>query len=371
MASLPSIDRDIRDTLSKEKGDKGLSKINEDFYKVAKSYLGILENMWRENQRGDPDAEKSYHKWKVARANVSDIFLNRLRKILTLVNRKIDGREPNTGNLLPDEKGLFAGLEFLARKSRKIIVDRSDEDGQVMNRLLDVIRSDPDGIELLESKPKRGVDTSYEVLSGGIDEKEPGEGFDVMEQSTDYLVDFDDLPPPAQEEESFVESYEEYREEEELGVGDIELEGGGRAVSNGQRSGSGPGAGNGMEDRERPEIGSGKAEYDEDRTDDQMGSGDTNRSDTEEAADTWDENLQDKTDVDGEVSNGTVERKGSKDTGGEKPHGPFMTIRILEDTGEFVSVDGNIYNLSKEEVASFPYNVANVLVAAKKAERIE
>ena len=48
-----------------------------------------------------------------------------------------------------------------------------------------------------------------------------------------------------------------------------------------------------------------------------------------------------------------------------------MTIRVLKDTGEFMSVDGNTYNLKKDEVVSFPFHVANVLVAAEKAERIE
>ena len=48
-----------------------------------------------------------------------------------------------------------------------------------------------------------------------------------------------------------------------------------------------------------------------------------------------------------------------------------MTIRVLKDTGEFMSVDGNIYNLKKDEVVSFPFHVANILVVAEKAERIE
>ena len=49
-----------------------------------------------------------------------------------------------------------------------------------------------------------------------------------------------------------------------------------------------------------------------------------------------------------------------------------LLIRILEDTGSFVSPDNGItYDLKKNEVIAFPYNVANILVDAKKAEPIE
>ena len=49
-----------------------------------------------------------------------------------------------------------------------------------------------------------------------------------------------------------------------------------------------------------------------------------------------------------------------------------LLIRILEDTGSFVSPHNGItYDLKKNEVISFPYYVANILVDAKKAEPIE
>ncbi len=250
MTSLATADRDVRDILIREKADKSLIKLDSDFYQLVKTHLGILEEMWTGNKRGDPDVERSYHKWKVVRDNVSDIFLNRLRKILTLVNRKIDGREPNLGNLLPEEKNLFATLVFTVKKTRSVMVDISEEERSIVEDMLDLVRSDPEGKMLLSEKTHDWESRNQAIFSS---EPEPGASLDLEKGhplNGEYLRDFDDVEEPARtEEDSFIEPYEEYSSED-LGEGDIELEGGMEEQDRGKQ-----GSGEGYENRIHEVIG--------------------------------------------------------------------------------------------------------------------
>jgi len=146
---MTKVEIDIRDTLSKEKSDRTLSKLEDDFYTSAKRHLDMLEGLWQGKQRGELAVERSYRKWKMAKASMSDIFLSRLRKILTLVNHKIDGREPNLARLVPEERDLYSVMVFLVLKSKRTIMSQSEADAGMMKDIIDLMEADPEGKKLL------------------------------------------------------------------------------------------------------------------------------------------------------------------------------------------------------------------------------
>jgi len=132
-----------------------------------------------------------------------------------------------------------------------------------------------------------------------------------------------------EEDDSFIEPYEDYAEKEQLGEGDIEV---------------GPDPLVPDEMPAAPEIAvNDKAEVRE-----------HDPAVEENSESLPDDTLEDLADNDG------------NETGSAS-----IMVRIIEDTGDFMSEDGNTYNLKKNEIASFPVNVGTVLIAANKAEPIE
>ena len=328
---MSNISKNIRDVLSREKSDKGLARLEDDFFSSAYAHLNMFKGGWQGMTRGDSEVERSYRNWKITKANIRDIFISRLRKILTMVNQKIDGRNPNLGRLVPEEKTLFSALVFIALKSKKIIVERSTSERGVLEDIIYLMRSDPDGNELfdLEEPFLRGHSfiaedkpSTEEFTTSPDHERKPDDD--------EYLTDFDSYTPPEEEnepgEESVIVPYEEYYGKD-LGEGDLE---------------AGP-------DPVKIEEIPGETEADTTNDDDGKENGEED----------VDEHDKDETDIEITSQVNPMDEKRA------------LLVRILEDTGSFVSEDGNIYNLKKNEIISFPYNVANILVEAEKAEPIE
>lgn len=341
---MSNISKNIRDVLSREKSDKGLARLEDDFFSSAYAHLNMFKGGWQGMTRGDSEVERSYRNWKITKANIRDIFISRLRKILTMVNQKIDGRNPNLGRLVPEEKTLFLALAFIAMKSKKIIVERSTSERGVLEDIIYLMRSDPDGNELFDlEKPFLRGHSFIAEDKPSPEEFTASPDHERKPDDNEYLTDFDSYTPPEEEtepgEESVIVPYEEYYGKD-LGEGDLEA--GPDPVKIEEIQGG---------------IEAGTTNDDVDGKDN--GEDDDKDNDKDNGEENVDEHDKDETDI------GIASQVNPMD---EKR---ALLVRILEDTGSFISEDGNIYNLKKNEIISFPYNVANILVEAEKAEPIE
>ncbi|MDP6154893.1 MAG: DNA replication complex GINS family protein [Candidatus Thermoplasmatota archaeon] len=333
---MTKVEIDIRDTLSKEKSDRTLAKLEDNFYTSAKRHLDMLEGLWQGKERGELAVERSYRKWKTAKASMSDIFISRLRKILTLVNHKIDGREPNLSRLVPEERELYSAMVFLVVKSKRSIMSQSEKDAGIMKDIIDLMEADPEG---------KGLLTFEESVRGAAYLPESSTAMDEIQTTSEME---DELPTnfftsdrkkenvgnpeeiDEEEDDSFIEPYEDYAEKEQLGEGDIEV---------------GP-------DPVVPEEMPSAPDID---MDDKIDTGENNDPVVPENPESQ---IQDNPEEGVEI-NGTDNESAS------------ILLRIIEDTGDFMSDDGNTYNLKKNEIAVFPVTVGTVLIAASKAEAIE
>lgn len=333
---MTKVEIDIRDTLSKEKSDRTLAKLDDNFYTSAKRHLEMLEELWQGKQRGEIAVERSYRKWKTAKASMSDIFLSRLRKILTLVNHKIDGREPNLSRLVPEERDLYSTMVFLVIKSKRSIMNQSEIDAGMMKDIIDLMETDPEGKNLLTvGESIRGA--AY-IQESSLEENEIQMSSEMVDElPSDFFSNSREKAKSptaeeifAEEDDSFIEPYEDYAEKEQLGEGDIEV---------------GP---------DPPELGELPAAP-EIEIDDIVDTVEhENPSEPKNPESQARDILQEGTESDGD------------DTGSAS-----ILVRIIKDTGDFMSEDGNTYNLKKNEIVSFPVNVGTILIAASKAESIE
>ncbi len=333
---MTKVEKDIRDTLSKEKSDRTLAKLEDDFFTSAKRHLDMLEGLWQGKQRGEVEVERSYRKWKTAKASLSDIFLSRLRKILTLVNHKVDGREPNLARLVPEERNLYSAMVFLVLKSKRTIMNQSEVDSGMMKEIIDLMETDPEGKNLL---------TIGDSIRGAAYVMEPSSAMGDIDMPSELDEEF---PPdffeggrtkekavaPEENDEardnSFIEPYEEYAEKEQLGEGDIEV---------------GPDPVEPDEMPSAPEI---------------------EVNDLANVHENGSPSLaKDHESLPRDSTPNIVENNLNPGRAAS------IMVRIIEDTGDFMSEDGNTYNLKKNEIASFPMNVGTVLIAASKAEPIE
>jgi len=333
---MSNIEKNIRDILSKEKSDKGLARLEDDFFSSAYGHLNMLRDGWKGMTRGDSEVERSYRKWKITKSNIGDIYISRLRKILTMVNQKIDGRNPNLSHLVPEERTLFSAMAFIALKNRKIMVERSASERGVLEDIIYLMKSDPDGNQLFDLNEPILRGHSYIAENRPSTEEFVTSPSHVKDLEDDrYLTDFDSYQSPEEKEEpegeeSVIVPYEEYYGKD-LGEGDIE-------------AGPDPVDPDGI-----PHESEMIATDDEDVNDNGDKDNDGNGADDDSA-------------------------NGIEMTSADRPidEKRALLIRILEDTGSFVSPDNGItYDLKKNEVIAFPYNVANILVDAKKAEPIE
>ncbi len=354
---MSNIEKNIRDVLSKEKSDKGLARLDDDFFSSAYGHLSMLRDGWKGMTRGDSEVERSYRKWKITKSNIGDIYISRLRKILTMVNQKIDGRNPNLSHLVPEERTLFCAMAFIALKNRKIMVEQSTSERGVLEDIIYLMKSDPDGNQLFDTKEPflRGHSYIAENLPSTEEFVTPPSHIKDLEDDR-YLTDFDSYQSPedkpeAEGEESVIVPYEEYSGKD-LGEGDIEaapdpVEPDGKPLRTEMIS---------IDHGHEPENDNGAVDgYVADKDDDD------HRTDPDA------DNIHDHGADD--VSNNGIEMT---TTGHPPDESRALLIRILEDTGSFVSPHNGItYDLKKNEVISFPYYVANILVDAKKAEPIE